>query len=63
MGDGGYARIRHGLVQDLIEQHGKEAYTIALQKMCHYEGDGLSQGMWRDVLNDLDEYFKQGEGQ
>jgi hypothetical protein len=61
MGDGGYARIKYDLVQDLIKQHGEGAYSYALQKMCHYEGDGFSQGMWRDVLKELDEYFKGEE--
>jgi hypothetical protein len=61
MGDGGYARIKHGLVQDLIKQHGEGAYTIALERMAKHEGDEFIAGMWRAVMNDLDEHFKQGE--
>lgn len=58
MGDGGYSRIRHGLVQDLIEQHGKGAYTYALQRIDQYEGDEMIVGMWRTVIEDLDKHFK-----
>jgi hypothetical protein len=63
MGDGGYARIKHGLVQDLIKRHGEGAYTYALEKMATHEGDEFIAGIWRAVMKDLDEHFKQGEGQ
>ena len=62
-GDGGLARIRHDLVQDLIEQHGEGAYTYALQIIDKHEGDEMIVDMWHKVLNDLDKHFKQGEGQ
>jgi hypothetical protein len=62
MGDGGYARIKYDLVQDLIKQHGEGAYTHAIQRIASYEGDEFLQGMWRNILTDLDEHFK-GEGQ
>ena len=35
MGDGGYSRIRHELVQDLIEHHGKGAYSYASVSYTH----------------------------
>ena len=57
-GDGGASRIRHELVQDLIEHHGKGAYTYALQRIDQYEGDEMIVGMWRKVLEELDEHFK-----
>lgn len=63
MGDGGYARIRHDMVQDLIENYGKGAYTYALERIARYEGDEMIVGMWKKVIEDLDEHFKQGEGQ
>jgi len=62
MGDGGYARIKFNLVQDLIKQHGEGAYTIALERMATHDGDEFIAGIWRDVMKDLDEHFK-GEGQ
>jgi len=62
-GDGGFARVKHDLVQDLIKHHGEGAYSYALAKICHYEGDEFSQDLWRKILNDLDEHFKRGEGQ
>lgn len=62
MGDGGYARIRHGLVEDLIKRHGEGAYTIALGRIATHEGDEFSVKIWKDILNDLDKHFK-GEGQ
>ena len=63
MGDGGASRIRHDLVQQLIRDCGEGAYTVALGKITQYEGDDYIQKIWKDVLNDLDEHFKQGEGQ
>lgn len=63
MGDGGYARIKYNLVQDLIKQHGEGAYTIALERMATHDGDEFIAGIWRAVMKDLDEHFKQGEGQ
>jgi hypothetical protein len=62
-GDGGASRVRKDLVDDLIEQHGVGAYTYALQRIDQYEGDEFIVDMWRKVLQDLDEHFKQGEGQ
>ena len=62
MGDGGYARIKHGLVEDLIKHHGEGAYTIALERIATHEHDAFVAGIWKDVLKDLDEHFK-GEGQ
>lgn len=61
-GDGGASRVRKDLVDSLIEQHGKGAYTYALERMTTYEGDDFIVDMWRKVLNDIDEHFKQGEG-
>jgi len=63
MGDGGYARLKFNLVQDLIKQHGEGAYTYALERMAKHEGDEFIAGIWRAVMKDLDEHFKQGEGQ
>jgi len=62
MGDGGYARLKFNLVQDLIKQHGEGAYTYALERMATHDGDEFIAGIWRAVLNDIDEHFK-GEGQ
>jgi hypothetical protein len=64
MGDGGYARIRNNLVQDMIEAHGEQAYSHALAKIVEYQdkGDDFSVKIWKDILNDLDGHFK-GEGQ
>ena len=64
MGDGGYARIRNNLVQDMIKAHGEQAYSHALEKLVEYQdkGDSFSTKIWKDILNDLDEHFK-GEGQ
>jgi hypothetical protein len=62
MGDGGYARIKYNLVQDLIKHHGEGAYTIALERMATHDGDEFIAGIWRAVMKDLDEHFK-GEGQ
>jgi hypothetical protein len=61
MGDGGYARIKGGLVDDLIKAHGEGAYMIALERIEKYEGDELVEKIWRDVLNDLDKHFKGEE--
>lgn len=65
MGDGGLARIKFELVNDLIEQHGKGAYSYALEKLVWYQdrNDGMGENLWRTVIADLDEHFKQGEGQ
>ena len=63
MGDGGASRIRHQLVMDLIENYGKNAYTHALERIHIHEGDEFIAGMWRKIIEDLDEHFKQGEGQ
>jgi hypothetical protein len=63
MGDGGYSRIRHGMVQEMIEAHGELAYAMALEKVVECEGDEFRAKIWRDVLRDIDEHFKQGEGQ
>jgi hypothetical protein len=62
MGDGGASRIRHSLVQDLIECHGEGAYTIVLGRIAEYEGDEFLADIWRKILIDLNEHFK-GEGQ
>ena len=61
MGDGGASRIRHDLVQDLIKRYGEGAYTHALQRILDYEHDEFVADMWRKILIDLDEHFKQGE--
>jgi len=61
MSDGGASRIRHELVQDLIEHHGEGAYMYALERM-HEHDDEFSLDMWRKVLSELDKHFK-GEGQ
>lgn len=63
MGDGGASRIRKDLVDSLIEQHGKGAYAYALERIVTYEGEEFIVDMWRKVLNEIDEHFKQGEGQ
>jgi hypothetical protein len=63
MGDGGYARIRHGMAMEMIEIHGHLAYAHALEKVVECDGDEFRAKIWRDVLNDIDEYFKQGEEQ
>jgi hypothetical protein len=62
MGDGGLARIRNDLVNNLIKDYGEGAYTYALQKMATYEDDEFMLSMWRSVVNEIDEHFK-GEGQ
>jgi hypothetical protein len=62
MGDGGASRIRHDLVMSLVESQGKGAYTYALERISTYEGDEFMVDMWRKVLNEIDEQFKQGEG-
>lgn len=62
-GDGGASRIRKELVDNLIAQHGEGAYTYALERITTYEGDKFIVDMWQKVLNDIDEHFKQGEGQ
>jgi hypothetical protein len=61
MGDGGLARIRNDLVQDLIKNYGKNAYTHALERMDIHEGDEFMVAMWRSVVKELDEYFKGEE--
>lgn len=61
MGDGGYARLKYDLVQGLIEQHGEGAYTYVLERIAKHEGDNYTTNLWRKVLIDLDEHFKQGE--
>ena len=58
MGDGGASRVRHDLVEDLIEHHGQGAYTYALQRMAEYEGDEFVTNMWRKILIELDKHFK-----
>jgi hypothetical protein len=58
MGDGGYSRIRHGMVQDMIEAHGESAYAMALERVVESEGDDFRQKIWKDVLKDLDKHFK-----
>jgi hypothetical protein len=63
MGDGGLSRIRHGLVQDLLEHHGKLAYAVALEKVLECDGDEFRAKIWRDVLREIDEQLRQGEGQ
>ena len=63
MGDGGLARIRYQLMTDLINQHGKGAYTVVLERKMEHEGDEFIAGMWDKVLEELDDYFKQGEEQ
>jgi len=60
-GDGGESRIRHELVEDLIEHHGQGAYTYALGRMAEYEHDEFIADMWRKVLNELDKHFKGEE--
>lgn len=62
MGDGGLARIRNDLVNNLIKDYGQGAYTYALEKMATYDGDEFMLSMWRNVVNEIDEHFK-GEGQ
>ena len=57
-GDGGASRIRHELVQGLIEHHGEGAYSYALQRLVQYEDDEMIVGMWRKVIEDLDKHFK-----
>jgi hypothetical protein len=57
------AYTRHLLVEDLIRHHGQGAYTYALERMAEHEGDEYVADMWRKILNELDGYFKQGEGQ
>jgi len=63
MGDGGLARIRNDLVNELIKHYGKRAYTCAVERMSAYEGDELMIDMWRKVVEEIDEHFKQGEVQ
>jgi hypothetical protein len=65
MGDGGFSRIKHDLVQDLMEQYGKGAYSYALERLVSYQNknDDMGENLWRTVIADLDEHFKQGEGQ
>ena len=58
MGDGGASRIRHNLMMDLIKQHGKNAYTVVLERKMEHEGDEFIAGMWDKVLEELDEHFK-----
>ena len=36
MGDGGLARIRNDLVNELIKHYGKGAYTCAVERMSAY---------------------------
>ena len=62
MGDGGLARIRNDLVNNLIKDYGQGAYTYALEKMATYDGDEFMLSMWRNVVKEIDEHFK-GEGQ
>jgi hypothetical protein len=59
MGDGGYSRIRGELAKSLIDLHGENAYTVALQKVA--DGDELVASVWRKVIQDLDEHFKGEE--
>ena len=63
MGDGGLARIRNDLVNDLINKYGKGAYTYAVERMDAYKGNAEMIEMWREVFNKIDEHFKQGEVQ
>ena len=63
MGDGGLARIRNDLVNDLISKYGKGAYTYAVERMDAYKGNAEMIEMWREVFNKIDEHFKQGEVQ
>jgi len=51
------------LVNDLIKNYGKGAYTCAVERMSAYEGDELMVDMWRKVIKEIDEHFKQGEVQ
>ena len=53
------AYVRHTLVMDLIENHGKGAHAYALEKLLQYQDDELIVGMWRKVLNELDEYNQE----
>jgi hypothetical protein len=53
------AYTRHLLVEELIKNHGKGAHAYALERMLMYQDDELIVGMWRKVLNELDEYNQE----
>lgn len=57
MGDGGLARIRHEVVENLIENWGESAYTYAVEKLIWYEdkGDEFGYALWKEVINELKE--------
>jgi hypothetical protein len=61
MGDGGYSRIRHDMVQEMIDAYGKLAYAVALERVVECDGDEFRAKIWRDVLKDIDAHFKGEE--
>ena len=57
MGDGGLARIRHEVVEQIIEGFGENKYTYALEKLVWYQdrGDDMGIKLWQDIINELKE--------
>jgi len=57
MGDGGLARIKHEVVEQLIDAFGENKYTYALEKVMWYQdrGDEMGVQMWQDIIKQLKE--------
>jgi len=64
MGDGGYARIKHEVVEQIIDAFGEHRYTYALEKLMWYQdkGDDMGIKMWKEIINDLKEKDNESIG-
>lgn len=57
MGDGGLARIKHEVVEQIIEGFGERKYAYALEQLLWYQekGDNMGIEMWQDIIKQLKE--------
>mgnify|MGYP003336381388 CR=1 FL=1 len=56
MGDGGLARIRHEVVEQM-KAMGDAGYTYALERLIWYQDRNDESGinLWKDIINELKE--------
>lgn len=56
-GDGGLSRIKHDIIEQIIEGWGENRYSYALERLLWYQdkGDDMGIQMWQDIINGLKE--------